>query len=163
MENWSPWLINERVLRISAHGLMPGWINHDRDGPSIHLHPEDCVGLCLNYIFYVHLFEDGKYVGVLSHVVTMRGGPAINNRRITNRGTKTRQWVTLPGCYHILGCWIHILDQEELVNLYPKQQGPRIDRRWQPDLGLHPNDSDTALFAKSTKKATDRNWVGMWD
>ena len=51
---------------ITVHDLMPGWNHHDENGPSaIYMHDEQCAELCLPYVLYVHLFEDGKYIGVL--------------------------------------------------------------------------------------------------
>ena len=134
---------------ITAHGLMPGWNHHGEDEPSaIYLHNEKYAGLCLQYVLYVHLFGDGKYIGVLLKLAIMQASD---------------QWMTYSGCYHVLGCYLHILDQHHLQKLYLKGQAPHINRRWQPELELHPNDEQTALFARSMRKASEALCIGMWD
>ena len=137
---------------ITVHGLMPGWNHHGEDEPSaIYLHIEKYAGLCLQYVFYVNLFGDGKYIGVLLKLAIMQEGKRVDQQRVTYQTSTSDQWMTYPGCYHILGCYLHILDQNHLVNLYSKGQTPHINRRWQPELELHPNDDKDALFARSKK------------
>ena len=58
---------------IAVHGLLPGWNHHGEDDASaIYIHNEKCAGLCLQYVLYVHLFEDGKYIGVLMKLADMQ-------------------------------------------------------------------------------------------
>ena len=114
---------------ITVHDLMPGWNHHDEDGPSaIYMHDEQCAELCLSYALYVHLFEDGKYIGVLLKLGIMQE-KRITKQNNTFQASTSSQWVTYPGFYRVLGCYLHILDQGDLEKLYSKGQAPHINRR----------------------------------
>ena len=117
----------------------------------------------MQYVLYVHLFGDGKYIGVLLKLAIMQEGKRLDQQRITYQTSISDQWMTYSGCYHVLGCYLHILDQHGLEELCLKGQAPHINRRWQPELGLHPNDNKIALFARSKEKASEILFNGMWD
>ena len=111
----------------------------------------------MGYSVYAHLFEDGAYVAIKFRVATMRRGRALGNRKTTLvRAKKVKQWLTYPGCYRVLGYWMHILTQHELFELYPTTMGPIISRRWQPEIELHPDDSEDEIHARSRAQAVIR-------
>ena len=135
--------------RIAACGLSVGWsstLNHS----AIYLHPVKDARLCMGYAAYAHLFGDGVYVAIKFRVATMRRGRALRNRKTTLvRSKKVKQWLTYPGCYRVLGFWMHILTQHELFELYPTTMGPIISRRWQPEIELNPDDSGQVIHKRS--------------
>ena len=71
--------------------------------------------------------------------------------------------MTYPGFYHILGCYLHILDQSDLKELYTIGRAPHINRRWQPELEIHPVDEYEALFSRSKERASHIAFAEMWD
>ena len=71
--------------------------------------------------------------------------------------------MTYPGFYHILGCYLHILDQSDLKELYTIGQAPHINRRWQPELEIHPLDEYADLFSRSKERANHMERTQMWD
>ena len=146
---------------ITVHDLMPGWNHHDEDGPSaIYMHDEQCAELCLSYALYVHLFEDGKYIGVLLKLGIMQE-KRITKQNNTFQASTSSQWVTYPGFYRVLGCYLHILDQGDLEKLYSKGQAPHINRRWQPELEIHPDDEKISVFLRSKKRTSQNLYTDM--
>ena len=71
--------------------------------------------------------------------------------------------MTYPGFYRVLGCYLHILDQGDLEKLYSKGQAPHINRRWQPELEIHPEDEKIPLFLRSKERASQNLCTDMWD
>ena len=143
--------------RVSVHGLFPGW-NSVAGNRAIYTHPLRYAGRCMKYSMYVHLFQDGLYVAIKFRLAVMRQGNELHGRRITmTRKHGVKQWLTYPGCHHILGFWMHILRQEELPNLYPTTQGVLLNRRWQGVLELHPEDTDEQWQERSRRMAQVRS------
>ena len=111
------------LCRIVARGLSLGWARIC-DSEAIYLHPVKDAGKCMGYAMYTHLFQDGVYVAIKFRVATMRYGRALKGRRATlARARGLKQWLTYPDCHHVLGFWVHILQQHELFQLYPKLDG----------------------------------------
>ena len=71
--------------------------------------------------------------------------------------------MTYPGFYRVLGCYLHILDQRDFEKLYSKGQAPHINRRWQPELEIHPDDEKIALFFRSKERASQILCTEMWE
>ena len=144
------------LRRIAVRGFSSGW-NATADTPAIYTHPKASAGRCMGYAAYIHLFQDGLYVAIKFRLAVMRHGDELNGRKTTlARGRGVRQWLTYPGCHEVLGFWIHILRQEELYGLYPTQQGVMLNRRWQPELELHPDDTDEEWHERSRRMAVHR-------
>jgi hypothetical protein len=144
------------LCRIVARGLSLGWARIC-DSEAIYLHPVKDAGKCMGYAMYTHLFQDGVYVAIKFRVASMRYGRALKGRKVTiPRARGVKQWLTYPDCHHVLGFWVHILQQHELFQLYPNSMGPVISRRWQPEIELHPLDTDEAMRDRSRIHAERR-------
>ena len=101
--------------------------------------------------------EPAVYVAIKFRVANMRRGRALQGRKITlARSNYVKQWLTYPGCYHVLGFWMHILQQHELFALYPSGLGPIVSRRWQPEIELHPDDTEEEIRERSRNQAVLR-------
>ena len=112
----------------------------------------------MGYAMYTHLFQEGVYVAIKFRVASMRYGPALKGRKVTiPRARRVKQWLTYPDCHHVLGFWVHILQQHELFQLYPNSMGPVISRRWQPEIELHPRDTDEEMRDRSRRLAERRH------